>query len=114
MREGVAVYSPRVLPSGGVRRLRVIADVFLFVAPELFNDDMLLQLRNSEYKLLTVNDLKTAIHRGLAGEYTDGFGHEDGVPQFTPDLINVMTGQLRDVLQEFACHVTKACSHHAG
>ncbi len=104
--EPVHVYSPRTLPDKRTRRLRVIADVFLIVANERMSDGLLAQLKNSQYRLLEVTDLKNFVDRGLRGEEVSQL-EKRGVPKFTPDLVNIMTGHLRDVLEQFAQNIKR-------
>lgn len=96
------LYSPRTLPDGTVRGLRVRADVFLFVASPILDDSLLDTLKNSVYKLIDANELKSAMDIAQAGGAVSSFDHTHTVPRFSPDLVNIMTGKLRDELQEFA------------
>jgi site-specific recombinase len=55
--------------------------------------------------------------RAIAGEEIPGFDEnrfdEDKVnviPKFTPDLRNIMTGKLRDVLEEFSQYIKRYIS----
>lgn len=96
------VYSPRTMPDGTARRLRVRVDAFVFVASPLLDDDFLQQLKNSAYKLISVNDLKSVMDDAQASKPVPGFDPSNPVPIFSPDLVNIMTGDLRDELQEFA------------
>lgn len=99
------LYSPRELPDGRVRRLRVISDVFLFLAGSNLTDESLGELRNSTFKLIKLADLKNAMDRAMRGEIVPGFDETKPVPEFTPDLTNIMTGGLRDTLEEFAQYI---------
>lgn len=105
LRDSEQVYSPRTLPSGQVRRLRVISDVFLFVSGPDLTDESLGRLHNSTFKLLELGELKTAMDRALRGETVEGFEVQNAVPRFSPDLVNIMTGSLRDTLQDFSQHI---------
>jgi hypothetical protein len=102
LRSHPRVYSPRSMPDGTVRRLRVQVDAYVFVAGESLNEDRLKQFRNSPFKLIDINDLKSVMDLAQAGKPVLEFDPTNDVPQFTPDLINIMTGDLRDELQEFA------------
>jgi hypothetical protein len=110
------LYSPRHMPSkdgGGIRRLRVIADVYLFVAGRSLKDESLGKLKNSKYKLVELSDLKTVMDKAIRQEAVEGFENGDdarAIPLFTPDLTNIMTGSLRDVLEEFSLYVKKYIS----
>jgi hypothetical protein len=108
LRESFALYSPRLFPEG-LRRLRVIADVFLFVAGSSLTEKSLGSLFNSQFKLLEVAELKTVMDRALRGEEIQGFDRTNAVPLFTPDLVNILTGRVRDVLEDFAAHIKRYC-----
>jgi hypothetical protein len=105
------LYSPRTMPGGEtVRRLRVIPDIFLFVAGPQLTDELLTELRNSTFKLIEPFALKNVIDRALSGQEVPGFdenrsGASEAVPRFTPDLVAIMTGKLRDVLEEFSQYI---------
>ena len=103
------VYSPRTLSSGTVKRLRVIADVYLFVSSGSLNDSVLDDLENSKFKLIELNELKDVMDISMAGGAVDGFDPDPTkkIPEFTPDLINIMTGELRDDLQEFSLNIKR-------
>ena len=85
--------TPRRLPDGGQRRLRVLADVFIVIANTLLTSDAARrELQNSEYLLLEPATIKTWIENGR-----DDHGEEF---KATPDLEFIMTGVLRDTLEE--------------
>jgi tetratricopeptide (TPR) repeat protein len=105
LRDSTRVYSPRSLPDGKQRRLRVIADVFLFVAGSQLNDISLRKLKNSKFKLIELSKLKDAMDQAMRDEEVPGFDEDTSVPRFTPDLKNIMTGELRNVLEEFAEYI---------
>jgi len=107
VRDSQHLYSPRTLGDGVIRPLRVIADVFLFVAGHELNEENLLGLKNSEFKLLTLGELKSAVEKSLRNEEVEGFDTKNSVPRFTPDLTNIMTGKLRDELEEFSQYVKR-------
>jgi hypothetical protein len=119
LRKSQHLYSPRIMPRHErdsperQRRLWVIADVFLFVTGRGFDDESLGELENSEFKLIELADLKNAIDLALRGEevrLSDGenfFDPQSPVPRFSPDLTNIMTGELRGVLESFAQHVKR-------
>ena len=90
-----------------MRGLRVIADVFLFVAGSGLNDASLGKLKNSSFKLVEVAELKSAMDRARRNEPVTDFDEDGGVPQFTPDLVNIMTGRLRDTLDEFSQYIKR-------
>ena len=100
------ISSPRTLPDGGIRRLQVIADVFLFVTGPAFNDESLGVLENSKFKLIELSELKNVMDKTLRNEKVKNFDTKQN-PQFTPDLTNVMTGKLRDTLEEFSQYIKK-------
>lgn len=102
MQESPRVYTPREMTDGTVRRLRVRVEAYMFVAGEILTDDFLGSLQNSMYHLISINDLKSVMDKALAGGEVAGFDPTNKVPKFTPDLVNIMTGALRDELQEFA------------
>lgn len=105
LRDFERLYSPRTLPDGTTRRLRVIPDIFLFVAGPQLTDGFLGELRNSVFKLVELSELKNVMDRAIGGGEVPGFDESNLVPKFTPDLINVMTGRLRGVLEEFSQYV---------
>jgi len=107
LRDSQQLYSPRTLPDGRVRRLRVISDVFLFVAGPQLNDASLGDLRNSQFKLVELSELKNVMDRAIRGENAPSFDKFKLKPDFTPDLTNVMTSKLRDTLEEFSQHIKR-------
>ena len=100
------IYSPRALPDGRVLRLRVIPDVFLFITGPKLNDESIGELKNSMFKLIELSELKNAMDKAFRNEEVPGFD-EKPIPQFTPDLTNIMTGELRDNLEEFSQYIKK-------
>lgn len=110
LRESQRVYTPRALADGSTRRLRVIADVFLFVAGAALSDALLAELKNSQYKLVELSELKSAMDVAIGGGTVPGFEAQSDTPRFTPDLTNIMTGELRDTLDEFAQYVKRFLS----
>ena len=111
LRDSQQLYSPRTMPNGKERRLRVIADVFLFIAGSQLTDDSLGDLKNSVFKLIEISELKTIMDRALRGEEirTENayFDPTKPIPTFSPDLKNIMTGKLRAVLDEFSQFIKK-------
>jgi hypothetical protein len=108
------LYSPRTLPGGKTRRLRVIPDIFLFVAGPQLNEDFLGRLKNSTFKLIELPELKSAMDRAIAGEEVPGFDENrfdenkiKATPEFTPDLKEIMTGKLRGVLEDFSQYIKR-------
>ncbi len=100
-----SVYSPRTLPQGTTRRLRVIADVYLFVTGTSITQSTIIDLKNSKFKLIKLSDLKNAMDKAIRNEEVEDFDDESTVPKFTPDLTNAMTGELRDILEEFSQYI---------
>lgn len=107
LRNSEQVYTPRRLPDGSSRRLRVIADVFVVTAGPILTDELLTTLKNSEYKLVELSYLKNVMDRSLRREPATDFDKSKEIPEFTPDLTNIMTGGLRDTLEEFAQYVKR-------
>jgi hypothetical protein len=107
LHDSQTLYSPRTLEDGRTSRLRVIADVFLFVAAPGLNDDTLGDLHNSEFKLISLPELKSVMDRALRQEVVPGFDGKNPVPRFSPDLTNIMTGQLRGTLEEFSQYLKR-------
>jgi tetratricopeptide (TPR) repeat protein len=99
------LYSPRILPKEGVRDLRIIADVFLFVAGPQLTENYIKKLKNSTFKLLELSELKDAIAKSRRGEKVVGFYKAERLPKFSPDLINIMTGDLYNTLMEFSQYI---------
>lgn len=111
-RESERLYSPRTLPDGTERRLRVIPDIFFFVAGPQLTDTFLEELKNSTFKLIELSELKNTMDRALSKKEMPGFdktrlGEGSPVPKFSPDLINIMTGKLHDVLVEFSQYIKR-------
>ena len=100
------ISSPRTLLNGGIRRLQVIADVFLFVTGPAFDDESLGVLKNSKFKLIELSELKNVMDKALRNEKVKDFDKKQ-IPKFTPDLTNVMTGKLRDTLEEFSQYIKR-------
>jgi len=94
LREQLQIDTPRHF-EGGVRQLRVIADVFLFVASTELRVD---KLKNSQYRLVRVTDLKSEID---LGQYTNEQGEQCAFEP-APDLRYVMAGPLREILEKAA------------
>jgi isopentenyldiphosphate isomerase len=89
------VDTPRHMPDGAVRRLRVIADVYVFIA----NDQLEVhRLKNSQFRLVTIPELKTEIEQR---SYVGPTGEVE-VFEAAPDLRTIMSGPLRDVLEEIS------------
>jgi len=85
--------TPRLLPNGSQRRLRVLADVFIVIANTILTAETARrELQNSEYLLLEPATIKTWIESGR-----DDRGEEF---KATPDLEFIMTGALRDIIEE--------------
>lgn len=85
--------TPRLLPNGTQRRLRVLADVFIVIANTVLTAEAAREgLQNSEYLLLEPATIKTWIENG----------RNDRGEEFkaTPDLEFIMTGALRDTIEE--------------
>lgn len=108
------LYSPRTLPSGRVRRLRVIPVIFLFVAGPQLTEDRLARLKNSTFKLVELPELKSVMDRAIGGEEVPGFDENrfdeskvKAIPEFAPDLQQVMTGKLRDILEDFSQYIKR-------
>ena len=86
--------TPRILPDNkGEKRLRVLADVFIFISNTVLTPEYArTQLKNSEFMLIEPGILKTWIQEGI----------DDREEEFkvTPDLEYIMTGKLRDRIDE--------------
>ena len=90
----------------------MIPDIFLFVAGPQLTDRFLGELKNSTFKLMELAELKSVMDKAISGREIpkfdeNRFGKGNLVPKFTPDLINIMTGKLRDILEEFSQHIKK-------
>jgi hypothetical protein len=107
LRDYQRLYSPREMPDGGMRRLRVIADVFLFVAGPNLTQASLGKLYNSKFKLVDLSELKSVMDRALRNEEVLEFDESRAQPLFTPDLVNIMTGELRAALVDFSQYVKR-------
>ena len=85
--------TPRILPDGkGERWLRVIVDAFIFITNTAVNDSYINQLKNSDYLLIEPSRLKTWMDNRI----------NDSGEKFivTPDLKFIMTGVLRNIIDE--------------
>jgi hypothetical protein len=84
--------TPRKLPNGSERRLRVMVDVFFLIASTNVTDKFIGKFQNSKFILVEPNKLKSWVDNGV----------DDGDVTFTatPDLRFIMTGKLRDVINE--------------
>ena len=100
-------YSPRTLKDGRIRSLRTISDVYLFVSGPGLTDDSLGELKNSKFKLIEISELKNAMNKAIRNEEISNFDQDFKIPLFTPDLTNIMTGKLRDSLEEFTQYIKK-------
>ena len=86
--------TPRQMPGNkGEKWLRVIVDIFIFITNTDIDDEYTNSyLKNSQYKLVNPNSLKT---------YIDTKKDEEGNEFIiTPDLKFIMTGSLRDTISE--------------
>jgi tetratricopeptide (TPR) repeat protein len=102
-----SLYSPRILPDGTQHRIRVIADAFLFVAGPALTDASLGGLTDNRFRLIELTELKNVMDRALRDEQVPGFDASQPIPRFTPDLVNIMTGHLRDTLEDFSQYIKK-------
>jgi hypothetical protein len=85
--------TPRLLPDGNERRLRVLADVFVFISNTVLTPEYAKkELKNSTFILIEPAILKTWIERG----------RDDRNEPFvaTPDLRYIMSGRFRDRIDE--------------
>lgn len=95
------INSPRVLPDGTERRLRCLVDEYIVIANARLTKERLDELRNSRFRLVSLAELKTEIDTGRYID-TDGKAHEF-IP--SPDLQTIMSGKLRDVLEEASQYI---------
>lgn len=86
-------YTPRTLPNGDIRKLRVIVDTFIFVANTNFNRETLRsgKLRNSKFDLVRPAELKAWIDQGK---------NHQGLFGATPDLLFIMSGKIREIIDQ--------------
>lgn len=89
--EGFTHHTPRLLPDGGQRMLKVIPEIYIFIANASLNKDVE-HLNNSDFRLVDPNDLRTWVmnKKGISGEDFKA----------TPDLTYVMTSHLRELLSD--------------
>lgn len=91
--------TPRVLPDGkGERWLRVIVDTFIFIANTSVTDESVKKMENSKFLLVEPSKLKTWIDQGQKDVLADD--KDDYSFDVTPDLKFIMTGYLRDIIEE--------------
>jgi len=91
--------TPRILPDGrGERWLRVIADVFVFISNTSVTDKTVKGMENSKYLLVEPSRLKTWIDKGEKDILA--YDGDDSSFKVTPDLKFIMTGALRDIIEE--------------
>ena len=106
------LYSPRTLKDGKEKGLRVIADVYLFLAGPSLREESLEVLKNSDYKLISLSELKTAMEKARKKEPVPSFEKNNKIPLFSPDLTNIMTGKLREILIEFSNYIQSCMMGH--
>ena len=85
--------TPRILPDGTQRKLRVLADAYIFLSNTLLTREYAKgELKNSEYELLEPSKIKSWID----------LGKDDREQEFlaTPDLQFIMSGRLRNTIEE--------------
>jgi hypothetical protein len=86
--------TPRILPGGKERRLRVMVDVFFLITSTTVTDRFIEKFQNSKFMLIEPNKLKSWVDTAI---------DETGNPFLaTPDLKFIMRGQLRDKINEFS------------
>lgn len=91
--------TPRILPDGkGERWLRVIVDVFIFIANTSVNENSVKLMENSKYLLVDPSRLKTWIDQGIKD--VSAYDGDSLAFEVTPDLKFIMTGSLRDTIEE--------------
>jgi len=84
--------TPRELPDGTIRRLRVMVDVFFIITNTGVTDDYIKKLANSKFLLIEPNKLKSWIDNKIDDDNKKFVG--------TPDLNYIMTGKLRDIINQ--------------
>jgi len=86
--------TPRLLPNGGTRKLRVLADVFIFIANTKMTTDFVSgsSLKNSHFRFVDPSRLKSWYEVGK-----DDF---DQTFKITPDLEFILSGRYRDIIDE--------------
>jgi hypothetical protein len=84
------------------------------VAGPQLDEDFLRKLKNSTFKLIELPELKSVMDKAIAGAEVPGFDENrfdedqiNTIPKFTPDLRNIMTGKLRDILEEFSQYIKR-------
>lgn len=104
--------SPRTLGGDKIRRLNVVANVFVFVANKKLTEGKLEDLMNSDFTLIEVSELKNVMDRAGRNEPSPDFDKKapDTVPLFTPDLKNIMTSKLRETLEEVSQYIKRYLS----
>jgi len=90
--------TPRILSDGRERFLHFIVDVFVFIANTSVTDESVKQMANSKYLLVDPGKLKTWIDQGKKDVLADD--DDDYSFVVTPDLKFIMTGYLRDTIEE--------------
>lgn len=92
------INTPRLMPDGTERRLRVIVDMYAFVANPALTKEKLDSLKNSRFELISLPDLKTAVE---TGRFISARSIEEDF-MASPDLRYIMSGKIRDLLEEFS------------
>jgi len=99
--------TPRELPDGTIRRLRVVVDVFFIITNTDVKDDYIKNLANSKFLLIEPNKLKSWMDNGIADDDMYNVDKKDKDNNIigrefkvTPDLNYIMTGKLRDIINE--------------
>lgn len=104
--------TPRLLPDNkGKRWLRVIVDSFIFISNTSVNDETIKTMENSQFLLVEPSKLKTWVETGekdiLAKDDSDG--NKDNYDfNVTPDLEYIMTGVLRDLIEEVSIAIKQS------
>lgn len=93
--------TPRILPDGSQRKLRVLADIFIFISNTTLSQEYAREhLKNSKFMLVEPSLLKTWIEKGQ-DDHDNDF-------KATPDLQYIMSGKLRNVIDEVS-QIIKYC-----
>lgn len=90
--------TPRILPDNqGERWLRVIVDSFIFISNVGMDNEVIQEMKNSQYILVEPNVLKSWIDKG---EDENGNKFEA-----THDLKFIMTGEIRDIIEKVSLSI---------
>jgi len=98
----VRTSSPRLLPNKTIKNNEVIADTYLFL---LAKDDDIKDFKNSQFKLLDPNIIKSAIQNSDQGKKDENFNEKK--LKFSPDIKYAFSKDIREDIETFSRAIKK-------